>query len=69
MTWKMGPLTLGDVPVKLRYESNRLMNDPLISIHDTEDYTTCLPLRSRTEHDSDRDEHDDAVTERNTEDE
>ena len=45
------------------------MSDPLISANEIEEYISCPPLISRKEHDSDEDEHDDAVAKRNTEDE
>ena len=48
---------------------NRLMSDMLIRIQDTEECMPCLLLRLRTEHDSDEDEFDDVVAERNTEEE
>ena len=69
MIWKMGTLTFDGVPTDLCDEANIIMIDPLISAQDEEECASYPPLRSSTEYDSDEDEYNDAVAERNTEDE
>ena len=60
---------LDGVPADLGNKANRLMINVFISVHDTDECTECLPLRSWTEYNIDEDESDDTVSERNTKDE